>query len=162
MWLSSSPNTFIQKDYPFPIAYSWLPCQMLVDCMCWCLLLHSPIYSIGLSVYFCSSTIVDVGALFENIKCDASSFVLFFSRLLYLFRVMFVVPYKFCLFFYFSKITNSILIEIAQNLEGLQVVWTLTIFILLIHVQGIFFHVILLSQFLSQSTVFNVGIISPF
>ena len=31
MWLSSFPNTFIWRDYPFPIVYSWLLCCKLID-----------------------------------------------------------------------------------------------------------------------------------
>ena len=31
MWLYSFPSTIYRRDHPFPIEYSWLPCQRLVD-----------------------------------------------------------------------------------------------------------------------------------
>ena len=56
MWLSSFPSTTCWKDCLFPILYSCLLCQRLIDHECLGLFLGSLFCSIGLSVCFGTST----------------------------------------------------------------------------------------------------------
>lgn len=45
MCLSSFSNTIYLKDYPFPIKYSWLTCQILVDGIVF-IFIHLNIYAV--------------------------------------------------------------------------------------------------------------------
>lgn len=56
--ISSFPDTIYWKNYPFPTEYSWLACQIPVNCICMGLLLDSQFYSIGLCVCFYAGTIL--------------------------------------------------------------------------------------------------------
>ena len=51
-------NTIYSRDCPFHIEYSWLSCQMLVDCICMSLFLGSLFCAISLYVCFYASTIL--------------------------------------------------------------------------------------------------------
>ena len=53
----SFPSTIYWKDYPFPVMYSWCPCQRLGNCICVGLFLGSWFYSIAVWVFFNPSTI---------------------------------------------------------------------------------------------------------
>ena len=107
MWISGFPSTIFWEDLPFPIVYSWFPCQRSVDHICMGLFLGFLFCSISLYVcfYVLSSTVY-----FEIRKCDASSLVLLALSCFY-YLGSFVVPYN-----------QSILKEISPgcSLEGLM------------------------------------------
>ena len=56
--LSSFLNIIYWRNYSFPIEKSWFPCQILVDHICMGLFLNSQFCSLGLCVWFYTSSIL--------------------------------------------------------------------------------------------------------
>ena len=97
IWLSCFPNTIYWRDYPFPIEYSWLSCQMLVDHMCTGLFLGSQFCSVDLWVYFCASMAMITIGLQYSLKSGSVKFLQLCSSCsgqLWSIRSS-MVPYKF-------------------------------------------------------------------
>ena len=107
LWIVSFPSTIYWKDHPFPIVYSWCPCQRLSDrFMCGIISGICSLPLVYMSVYMpipycfnCWSFVI----YFEVRKCDTSSFVLLYQDC-FGYSWSFTVSYEFYnFFFYFCK-----------------------------------------------------------
>ena len=155
MWLSYFPNTIYWRDYLFPIEYSWLSCQMLVDHIYTGLFLGSRFYSIDLWVYFSANTAMVTVGLQYGLKsgsvkflqlCSSSSGLLWSIKSLLCFHTNFSIVFNI-----FVGNAIGILLEVALNLwMALVSVNIFTILIFLIH--G--WHEILSPKFVSFSISF--------
>lgn len=131
MWSFSFPNTIFWRDYLFPIDCSWLPRQILVDCICVGLFLGTWFCSIGLCVCFFTKFFVlkvfkktkshinvkwfgvlDNVACFQDYMCPIS----FMYSIFYYIHIQSLIFYSFIVGLIFEVCINSCLIGSIKRL----------------------------------------------
>lgn len=105
-WISSFPSTIWWGNYPFPIVYSWHPCQRLVDGACVGLFLDSILFHWSMCLFLpqCYTVLITI-ALWYSLKPGSvvPSALLFFLKIALVFGVFSGFIWILGFFFYFCE-----------------------------------------------------------